>query len=745
MAIVLAVAAFVSGVATYGAMTGWIFGPDPRLVPVLLQVSLVLLLILGAVIAAQLVRLWTERRRSTAGARLHTRIVVLFSLVAIIPAIVMAGLSGLFFNYGLQGWFSKHVSTAIRESMAVATAYVEEHRRFSKADVLAMANELNHNARFLSRDPEKFSEILSRLVELRSASEAMVVDSSGRVIGRSNLSFVLAFESIPQSALQKAAAGEVVDLTGSGDDRIRALVRLDNYVDAFLVVGRLIEPRVIAHVERVTRATDAYRKLEEELFGVKITFTLIFLVVSLLILLTAVWFGLQIASAIVRPVGAMVSAAERVREGDLSSRVPEGPSDDEIGTLSRAFNRMTSQLQSQQGELIEANRQLDHRRRFTETVLEGVSAGVIGLDPDGRINLPNRSAVILLDAEADQLMGLDFATAIPEMADLLTTARQKGGTVSGEARLVRRGQPHNLHVRVAAEWSGGELQGYVVTFDDVTELMSAQRRAAWADVARRIAHEIKNPLTPIQLSAERLKRKYLSEVTSDPDTFVRCTETIVRQVGDIGRMVDEFSSFARMPAPMFRVEDVYELVRQAVFLQRVAHSEIEYDLAFDETELLVNCDGRQVAQVLTNILQNAADAIAARPDLPSGEPLTDGKIEIAIERDEELLHITIADNGIGLPQEERHRLTEPYVTTREKGTGLGLAIVKKIMEEHGGGVVLADRPTGGARVTLSFAAAGAGSTVDPVKVGEGEAMTSPVGEEAAVAENRQPAGNKQTG
>ncbi len=464
---------------------------------------------------------------------------------------------------------------------------------------------------------------------------------------------------------------------------------------------------VISRIQRTQQAVAQYQQLEGERSDYQIAFSMLFFGVGVLLLTGAVWMGLSFATRMARPISWLIAAAERVRGGDLAARVPVGASDEEFSSLSRAFNRMTHQLQSQQSELIEANRQLDQRRRFTETVLAGVSAGVIGLDHDGRINLPNRSASPLLGADLDQQIGESLADAVPEMAALLAEATRRPDRLAREqVQLVREVMSLTLLVRIAAERFEGDLRGYVVTFDDVTELLSAQRKAAWADVARRIAHEIKNPLTPIQLSAERLKRKYLKQIGTDTETFTICTDTIIRHVADIGRMVDEFSSFARMPAPVFRDADLADLLRQAAFLQRTATADIRVELDVPTTPLRLACDSRQVNQALVNILKNAAESIQGRgPDAPPGHIRIEGRTEPG------RIVLAVEDNGRGLPPEGRERLTEPYVTTRAKGTGLGLAIVKKIMEDHHGQLVLEDRPGGGARVILVFGEAEPGLTV----------------------------------
>ena len=616
LAVALAVAAIGAGFATYGALTATPpFGNDPNTVSLLLTLDLALLLLLGVIVARRIVALWIERRRGLAGSRLHVRVVATFSLLAVMPAIIVAAFSAIFFYVGVQSWFSERVRTAIVESRAVAQAYLHEHQQVIRADALAMANDLNREAARLLTDPGRFAQVVATQAALRALTEAIVFDGSGRMLARSGLSFTLEFEPIPESSLERARQGEVVLMVTDTDDRVRALVRLDRFVDTFLFVGRLVEPRVLSHMEAAQDAADAYARaggqalqppdhLHPDLRGRGPAAAA-----------GRVWIGLNFATALVAPIGSLIGAAERVRAGDMGARVPELLPEDELGTLSRAFNRMTSQLESQRRELIEANRQLDLRRRFTETVLAGVSAGVVGLDHEGRINLPNLSGAHLLGVDDPEiLIGRKLVDVAPEMGELLGTIRRRPTKLmEAQVQLRRAGTARTLLVRVAAESVGNEIRGFVVTFDDVTELLSAQRKAAWADVARRIAHEIKNPLTPIQLSAERLRRKYLKEITSDPETFQMCTDTIVRQVDDIGRMVDEFSAFARMPSPVMKPQNVNELCRQAVFLQSSAHPGIKFTASLPQGALTVPCDGRQISQALTNLLQNAVDSIEGRP------------------------------------------------------------------------------------------------------------------------------------
>src|SRR5579885_1278888 len=643
LALTLAVAAALSAAATYAALKGLPpFDTRPHLDALYLLVNLVLVLPLFALVAWRLEQVWAERRRGLAGSRLHVRFVLVFSLLAVIPTIIVAVFSYMLFSFGVQAWFSERVSTALHESLGVAEAYLHEHQQAIRADVTGMASDLNREAPILSINPARLKQIVEAQAALRSLNEALVFDTDGRILARTGLSFALQLQPVPEWALQQARAGDVAILTSDNDDRVRALIRLERFGNVYLYVGRFVDPTVIGAMQQTQRAVAQYEQLEGERSDYQIAFSMLFFAVGVLLLTGAVWVGLSFATRMARPISHLIAAAERVRAGNLAARVPVG-----------------------QG--VEENRQLDQRRRFTETVLEGVSAGVIGLDHDGRINLPNRSASLLLGSDLDQLIGEPLAEAVPEMAPLIAAAaRRPDRLAQSELRLVRGGRTSTLLVRIAAEAAEGDAKGFIVTFDDVTELLSAQRKAAWADVARRIAHEIKDPLTPIQLSAERLQRKYLKEIGNDPETFTTCTDTIIRHVGDIGRMVDEFSSFARMPAPVFRDVDLSELVRQAAFLQRTATPDIAIELDLPPAPLRLSCDSRQVSQAVINLLKNAAESIQARDgDAPPGRIILRGK------REEGLVELAVEDNGRGLPQDGRERLTEPYVTTRAKGTGLG--------------------------------------------------------------------------
>ncbi|MEQ8664342.1 MAG: PAS domain-containing sensor histidine kinase [Rhodospirillales bacterium] len=691
LAYLVATLAVAAGIATVSTMSGRQHDLDTVLY--LLYVDTALLLTLSALIVAKLVRVWLERRKGRSGAGFHGRLVLMFSLIAVTPAVLVAIFSAVFLNLGMQGWFDDRIRNAIEQSTQVANAYLHEHRQAVRGDILAMANDLNREAPALANNPARFSRVLTTQAAIRNLPEAIVTDRSGNILARTPFSQSLAFDLAPLAAFEDAEDGDVVTMTNEQDDRIRAMVRLSRFVDAYLVVGRFVDPQVVDYISKVERGAAQYRSVEERRGGLQVTFVMLFSVVALLLLLAAAWVGLNLATRYARPIGLLADAAEKVREGDLDVYVERDGGVAEIDTLVDAFNRMAQQLENQKQGLLDANRELDERRRFTETVLAGVSAGVVGLDTEGRLHLPNRSSSKLLGIDLNARIGEALGDVVPEMAPLI------GEAMSGPHRQIEREiaakigeEDRTLLVRVAAERLGvDEIIGFVVTFDDITDLEAAQRKAAWADVARRIAHEIRNPLTPIQLAAERLKRRYLNEIKSDPDTFLNCTETIVRQVKDIGRMVDEFSSFARMPDPEMRSHDLAAICRDVVFLEDNRDDSISVTFEGPDVPVPVICDREQMSRAIGNLIKNASESVRTRL---SKTPSPPGEILIALaearEGSESHLTVTVTDNGIGLPRENRSRLTEPYVTSREKGTGLGLAIVKKIIEDHAGLLRLED-------------------------------------------------------
>jgi two-component system nitrogen regulation sensor histidine kinase NtrY len=684
--LVLTAVALAIGIATFVVLArGSPLGVQQNTSVGLVLANLSVLLLLGAVLAGRLTRVLVERRRGSAGSRLHVRLVLLFSGVAVAPTILVACFAVAFFHYGIQAWFNDPVRQALNESLQVSRGYLEEHRNNIRAVALEMANDLSRAGQFLSADPSVFADVLATQTTLRGLTEAIIYEpTTNQVLAASGLFVGMGVQPPPQSVTEQALKGDVAVLDGGDGTRVRAVVRLDSRPPLMLMIGRPVDPQILGYMHQTEHAVNEYHRLDQNRSWLQIAFAWIFAIVALLVLSAAVAIGLVLANQIARPIGRLINAAERVRSGDLGVRVAEVPTEDEVAGLMRAFNRMTGQLAAQRRELMDAYRQIDERRRFTETVLSGVSAGVIGLDAQKRIELPNRVASELLGTDLLAAIGHPLAEIVPEFAPLIEAAAAAPERArTAEVQIGPPTKSRTLLARIGADLSGGRTDGFVVTFDDITELQSAQRKAAWADVARRIAHEIKNPLTPIQLAAERLKRRFAREIQSDPDTFAQCAETIVRHVGDIGRMVDEFSAFARMPQPVIKPEDVGRIARETLILQKHAHPQIQWTTEIPERGPEVPCDRRLIRQALTNLLQNAADAVAMREGA--------GRIDLTVSTIGQEVKLVVTDDGVGLPQEDRGKLTEPYVTHKPKGTGLGLAIVKKIMEDHGGRLILDDR------------------------------------------------------
>ena len=647
-------------------------------------------------LARRLTLLLAARRRGTAGSRLHVRMVALFATVAAVPTLLVVVFASLLFQFGVQFWFSDKARAVFENSDKVAQAYVDEQNKRIFGDIQAMAVDVAGYGREFGYGSRTFGEGLIYQLPRRHFSAASVFTPAGKAyrtlaVGFEGKPFPIHLQ--PQD-IAHARAGEV-RVIAQASDRIEAVILIDN-AQHYLYVSAPADAHVLAQVAGTQKALAEYRSLQARSRAVQLRFNALLIVVSLLILAAAVGFALWLANALVTPIARLADAAARVGAGDLDARVPVKGSPDEIGTLARAFNRMTGQLKAQQTALVTANTQLDARRQFTEAVLSGVSAGVVSIDAAGIIRLANHSAAVLLQTTEGELAGRSLADAVPQFATLLDAAAERGDA-AGQVEIVRGADTQTLAVQIAAERSGA--RSYVLTFDDITGQLADQRQAAWADVARRIAHEIKNPLTPIQLSAERLQRKYGRTIADDPATFANLTGTIVRQVGDLRRMVDEFSSFARMPKPVFKPEPLADLAREAVFMQEVANPAIRFVLDLPDPVPLLVCDRRQIAQALTNLIKNATEAVAARTER---DHATGGRIALAIDVLPERLVLRVTDNGIGLPTEHRDRLTEPYVTTRARGTGLGLAIVKKIVEEHAGTLDLSDAPGGGTVARLCF-------------------------------------------
>ena len=650
-------------------------------------------------------RLFGPRDRD-AGVRLHRRFIGLFAAAAVIPAVIVALFFGLLVTRGVEGWFSSRVRTAVEDSARVARSYLRQQEDATRSSLTPIADDLNRAAPYFARSRLGFGRLLLEELASRDLLAIYLVDHEGRVLARAEQPGAPAYLAPPADMMRLAPREAILRLDAA--DLARAVFKLDAYPDAFVYVVRPLGEGVVAQLHRSSDAVTAYRDAEAARGRIQAVFVLAYVATALLVLIGAVAVGVALAAQIAAPVARLVQASERAASGDLSARVDEEDQPEEIARLSKSFNRMTADIHNQQEALRTAGAEAQSRSRFIEAVLSGVSAGVIGLDVTGRISVLNGRAATLLGLDEATAPGTLLAQAAPELRDLLERA-QRTGDAEADVDVARDAEARRLRVRAA----GARGSGLVLTFDDMTRLLAAQRNAAWRDVARRIAHEIKNPLTPIQLSAERLRRRYRKGIAeAELETFDRCTDTIVRQVGDIGRMVDEFSAFARMPEPRFAEEDLAELLRQAAFAQRVAHPAVAVELD-EPVRTPVSVDGRMVAQALTNILKNAGEAVDARVGT---EPSPPGRLRVALEPRASGPTVVVIDNGVGLPTRNRAQLVEPYVTTREKGTGLGLAIVKRIMEEHGGELWLGDSVEGrGAQVELRFpsTAAGRAGAVEP--------------------------------
>ena len=689
-------AALLTAVAVWMASSAPVTGPvGPRsqAILIILGLNFGLILALAASVGWRVFRLMVAQRRD-AGARLHLRFVLLFAAAAAAPAITVALVFGVLVTQGVDSWFNQRVRTVVENSVTVAKSWFDFQTNSIRDDAQLMSTDLNRAAPVFQQSPVNFSHFLALQASYRNFPAAYLIDHDGRILARAEVDSPPKYLAPPPGTLGDADNGTMAIHPFEATDLIRAVTRLKAFDDAYLYVVRPVDHGVLAHIRQAEGDWLAYRDTDANRAQIKTAFEVIYLETVLLVLVGVVWLGMGVANGISGPIASLVQAADRVASGDLAARVSVGKGPEEIADLARSFNRMTGDLQSQRAALLAAGAEAESRSQFIETVLSGVSAGVIGLDREGRISAENRQALVLLGLSRDGAHGRVLSEAAPELSDVATEADASGRDAETEIDVTRAGETRRLRVRASARSDGG----LVLTFDDITRLVTAQRNAAWKDVARRIAHEIKNPLTPIQLSAERLRRKYRKEIKTDLETFDRCTDTIIRQVGDIGRMVDEFSAFARMPAPTFAEADAGELLHRAVFAQRVADPSTQIDLPEPMPETLLVCDTRMIGQALTNVLKNAGEAIAARR---AADPSLKGRMRARLVVSDDEVAFDIEDNGIGLPAKGRERLTEPYVTTREKGTGLGLAIVKRIVEDHGGELGLYDAAAPpGARAVL---------------------------------------------
>src|SRR3982075_2825435 len=682
--------------------------PTRQVVYSFLLINAATILLLVGIIVREVWQVVQARRRGRAAARLHVQIVSLFSVIAVLPAVMVAVVANVTIDRGFDRLFSGPTREVIQNSVIIARAYMQEHAQLIRGDILGMANDIALARPLFDQDRRTFRELLTTSATARNLPGAMLIDKDLNLLESAQTGIQTAFSPPAPEFLSNVSEAEPEIAVLPEENFVAAVIRLRAFNDTFLYVARPLDPRVVAQLKQTEASAAEYADLEARRLGIQVNVALMFAVIALTILMASVLIGLNFANWLVAPIRRLMSAASMVSTGDLHVQVPVHGSEGDLAQLGETFNKMTQELRTQRDELVNASDLIDSRRRFIEAVLSSASAGIIGVDASGSVGILNRSAEKLIGHAESETLDHPLSDVLPELDDMMKTARESTQRlVQGQITITRDGQERILSVRVSAEQPSHSRDSYIITLDDITELVSAQRTSAWADVARRIAHEIKNPLTPIQLSAERIRRKFGRVITEDKAVFEQCTDTIVRQVDDIRRMVDEFSRFARMPKPVIEGEDVADTVRQAVFLMRVGHPDVDIQAEIKEEPMRAQFDRRLISQALTNIIKNATEAIEAVP----AQELGKGRIDVIASRENDDVVIDVIDNGIGLPKVSRARLLEPYVTTREKGTGLGLAIVGRVLEDHGGRIELNDaadiRPGArGAWMRLRFAVSG---------------------------------------
>ena len=691
--LMLAGGALLCATATLFVLLGFTpIEPTSRVVITSVVVNSFFVLGLMALIGREVARLMKARTRGRAAARLHIRIVVLFSLVAITPAILVALFASITLNAGLDRWFSLRTQSIVSSSRNVGQAYMMENASYLQGQTVSMANDLERNRTLYNLDRTGFADLMTRQARGRGLLGAFLVESNGAVITQADIKTEKPLPAIPQDALTKAAAGQPTLIPPGVTNLVGAIIKLESIPDAFLYTVRAVDPKVMGAMRLMQENASEYQSMEAGRVSLQIAFAVLYIGFALIVLLAAIWTAIAVADRIVRPIRLLITAADSVASGNMDIVVPVHAVDGDVANLSRTFNKMISEIRTQRDEILEAKDEVDDRRRFIEAVLSGVTAAVIGVESDRRITIVNSSAETLMALEAPDMLGKQLSDIAPEVDQVLTEAAQRyRGDFRKQIALVRGGTVRTLSVQVTREEVRESGESYVITLDDITDLVIAQRSTAWGDVARRIAHEIKNPLTPIQLSAERIQRRYGKQINQDDKTvFDQCTDTIIRQVGDIGRMVDEFSAFARMPKPTKEPSDLRDILRDAMFLREMGNTHVSFLQELGERPLEGMFDSRMLGQAFGNLIKNAVEAIEAVPSEERDERKV--LVRAAMDEGRDRFTVDVIDNGRGLPVENRHSILEPYMTMREKGTGLGLAIVKKIIEEHGGQLELHDAP-----------------------------------------------------
>ena len=702
LGMLLVALALMSAVATFLTLAGFVpamFGE--RTLMILFAVNFALIALLLIVVAREGFALWRAKRSGAAGAKLHSRIMRWFSFVATFPAVVMALVAYVTLERGLEPWFSSTVRDVITGSSEIAKAYTENQCRTMTREISLMAGDIDRAKPMFEQDRELFRRFVTSRATYLEFPVTILLNKDGTVVERLEVADIGEVTPPTAAEIEIAGDGEPWCMVPQQGNIFRVLLKLSGYTDTFLYGARPVDPRAIEFPRIADAGLAYYRVLEERKASLQVAFATMYALVALIVLLSAAWLGLNFANRLVAPIRRLIAATDRVASGDYAVAVPVRVSEGDLAHLGQTFNKMTSELQAQHERLTHAADIIDQRRRFTEAILSGVSAGVIGLDHASVITVVNPSAEKLLGADSRTLVGKPLVDIEPKLAAIAAAAHPTRNRPSQQhVSIMRDGREQLLNVRLTADQSNAQAHGLIMTLDDITDLITAQRTSAWADVARRIAHEIKNPLTPIQLSVERIRRKYGKNIGEDRQVFDQCTDTIIRQVDGIKKMVDEFSSFARMPKPKPELDDLADMVREVAFLMRVGYPDVQIEMSLPENPVMALFDRRLLGQAVTNIVKNATESVMAMDTEARGAPPL---ITISLFNDPVANQavIDVTDNGVGFPTENRQRLLEPYMTTRATGTGLGLPIVGKILEDHGGGIELLDNPAGrGARVRM---------------------------------------------
>ncbi len=689
--IIVVVAALGMALSSFAILFGITpIEPNEKTTLALVTVNAGLVFILIALIGVEVFRIVRARRRGKAASRLHVRIILVFSAIAAAPAVVVAIVASVTLNIGLDRWFETRTRAIVDSSISLAETYIQENARNLQGTTISMAFDLDEARSLFSLDRNGFQRLMNQQAVGRALAGAWLLKVDGTVIVDAGVDGSEKLPKAPVEAIETAADGRPVLIPPRTRNLVGAIIKMREIRDHYLYTIRPVDPKILETQRIVRENTQEYQGLEANRINTQIAFGLLYLCLTLIVLLSAIWTAIAVADRLVRPIRQLIGAADEVAAGNLDAAVPVRASDGDVGALANTFNNMTAELKNQRQELVSAKDQIDERRRFSEAVLSGVTAGVIGVDPQGIITIVNRSAATMFESLDSSSVGKKLSDLLPHVAAIFDAARLGARPVyRDQVAFFSYGTERTYNVQITIEESDDADHSYVVTIDDISDLVMAQRSTAWADVARRIAHEIKNPLTPIQLSAERIKRRYGKVIDdNDREVFDQCTDTIIRQVGEIGRMVDEFSAFARMPKPDMAKLDLRETLREASFLVEIGRDDIKFERDFGDEPLIATFDSRLLGQAIGNIIKNATEAID-----PTTLPENDhGRIRISARKKGSEIFVDVTDNGKGLPRENRQRLLEPYMTTRQKGTGLGLAIVKKIIEDHQGRIELHDAP-----------------------------------------------------